>query len=49
MLLKRGMKISSANTLLNWLSKRAVKVVANGKISTFFCESINHKINDVLT
>ena len=32
MLLKRGMEIGSANTSLNWLSKRAMRVVANDKI-----------------
>ena len=40
MLLKRsGITISSVKTWLNWLRKRAMRAVANGKISAFFIQA----------
>ena len=35
MLLKRGIRINSAITWLNWLSQWAVRAVVDGKISAF--------------
>ena len=40
MLLKRlGITIISVKTWLNWLRKRAMRAVANGKISVFFLQA----------
>ena len=43
--LKRGIEISSAKTLLNWLRKWAMRAVANDKnFQPFYCRPVNHKI-----
>ena len=40
MILKRpDVTISSVKAWLNWLRKRAVRAVANGKISAFFLQA----------
>ena len=44
MLLKRGIGISNAKTWLNYLHKWTMKVVINGKISTFLLPLVNPKI-----
>ena len=47
MFLKRGVVISSAKTQLNWLCKRTMRLVANGKIELFYYKPyklLNHEI-----
>ena len=46
MLLKRGIKIRSAKTRLNWLRKWAMWAVTEGKISAFYCKPLNRKITN---
>ena len=46
MLSKRpGIKISSVKTWLNWLRKRVMRAVANGKISAVFYKPENLEKN----